>query len=78
MIIFYLKFNIWRIFISYLYVALSLSRQPQLVKLRIESNPQQGQLLQDERQFSRNVVFKEVFIFELNVDFLPANLVPTE
>ena len=44
-----------------LYVALSRSRNPQHVKVRIEPNPQQGQLLQDEHQFTRNVVFKEVF-----------------
>ncbi len=44
-----------------LYVALSRSRNPQQVKVRIQPNPQQGQLLQDEHQFTRNVVFKEVF-----------------
>ncbi|CAF1311607.1 unnamed protein product [Didymodactylos carnosus] len=44
-----------------LYVALSRSRNPQQVKVRIQPNPQQGQLLRDEHQLTRDVVFKEVF-----------------
>lgn len=44
-----------------LYVALSRSRNPDQVKIRIKSDLQQGDLLRDGRQFTRNVVFKEVF-----------------
>lgn len=44
-----------------LYVALSRSRNPNQVKVRIEPNPQQGSLLKDGRQFTRNVVFHEIF-----------------
>lgn len=43
-----------------LYVALSRSRVASQVKVYIESNPQQGRLLNDQRQFTRNVVFQEV------------------
>jgi ATP-dependent exoDNAse (exonuclease V) alpha subunit len=43
-----------------LYVALSRSRNSQQVKVFIEPNPQQGPLLNDHRQFTRNVVFTEV------------------
>jgi hypothetical protein len=44
-----------------LYVALSRSRNRDNVRVRIEPNPQQGQLLKDGRQFTRNIVFSEVF-----------------
>ena len=46
-----------------LYVALSRSRNQHNVKVRIQPNPLglQGALLNDGRQFTRNVVFHEVF-----------------
>ncbi|XP_063781211.1 uncharacterized protein LOC134929546 [Pseudophryne corroboree] len=44
-----------------LYVALSRSRKKDQVKVCITPNEHQGQLLCDERHFTRNVVFKEVF-----------------
>jgi ATP-dependent DNA helicase PIF1 len=44
-----------------LYVALSRCRNANNVKLNIHNIPQQGQLLGDDRQFTRNVVFKEIF-----------------
>src|SRR6218665_1424606 len=44
-----------------LYVALSRSRNQHNVKVRIQPNPLQGALLNDARQFTRNVVFHEVF-----------------
>ncbi|KII68452.1 ATP-dependent DNA helicase PIF1 [Thelohanellus kitauei] len=43
-----------------LYVALSRSRNSRQVKLYIEPNTQQGQLLNDDRFFTRNVVFTEI------------------
>src|SRR6218665_215408 len=44
-----------------LYVALSRSRNQHNVKVRIQPNPLQGALLNDARQFTRNVVLHEVF-----------------
>lgn len=44
-----------------LYVALSRSRSPNQIKIRIEPNTQQGPLLHDERIFTRNVVYDEIF-----------------
>ena len=50
-----------------LYVALSRSRKSHHVKVRIHENHQQGQLLQDGKQFTINVVFKEIFdMFKIN------------
>ena len=43
-----------------LYVALSRSRNSAQVKINIEPNPHQGQLLNDDRFFTRNVVYKEI------------------
>lgn len=43
-----------------LYVALSRSRDASEVKVFIENNPQQGHLLNDQRIFTRNIVFKEI------------------
>lgn len=44
-----------------LYVALSRSRNPNQVKVHIEPNSQQGDLLRNGRQFTGNMVFTEVF-----------------
>lgn len=44
-----------------LYVALSRSRNPENIKVRIQEGPQQGKLLKDDRVFTKNVVFHEVF-----------------
>ena len=44
-----------------LYMALSRSRNQHNIKVRIQPNPLQGALLNDARQFTRNVVFHEVF-----------------
>lgn len=43
-----------------LYVALSRSRIASQVKVYIEANPQQGLLLNDVRQFTRNIVYTEI------------------
>ena len=43
-----------------LYVALSRSRDARNIKVHVESNSYQGQLLNDLRVFTRNVVFKEI------------------
>jgi ATP-dependent DNA helicase PIF1 len=44
-----------------LYVALSRSRNPNNIKVFVYEGPQQGKLLKNNRQFTRNVVFKEIF-----------------
>ncbi|XP_063800227.1 uncharacterized protein LOC134968624 [Pseudophryne corroboree] len=44
-----------------LYVALSRSRNQHHVKLHITPTDQQGQLLGDDRHFTKNVVFNQVF-----------------
>lgn len=44
-----------------LYVALSRSRNPSQVKVMVTPNAQQGQLLNNERVFTKNVVFNEIF-----------------
>lgn len=43
-----------------LYVALSRSRKRAQVKVYIHPNPQQGNLLNDDRQFTKNIVYKEI------------------
>lgn len=43
-----------------MYVALSRSRNSTNVKVHIEENAQQGPLLKDHRQFTRNVVYREI------------------
>ncbi|XP_070494676.1 ATP-dependent DNA helicase PIF1-like [Chironomus tepperi] len=43
-----------------LYVGFSRSRNASQVKVFIEANPQQGPLLNDERQFTRNIVYTEI------------------
>ena len=42
-------------------VAISRCRNRANIKIKIEPNVHQGNLLQDDRIFTRNVVFKEVF-----------------
>lgn len=44
-----------------LYVALSRSRNSNNIKIRITPNSQQGKLLNDDRQFTKNVVYQEIF-----------------
>ena len=44
-----------------LYVALSRSKNPKHVQVRIQPNPQQGKLLLYNREFTKIVVFNEVF-----------------
>lgn len=44
-----------------LYVALSRSRNPANIKVRVEENPAQGKLLSNDETFTANIVYKEVF-----------------
>lgn len=44
-----------------LYVALSRATNSANLKIKISQSDEQGQLLKDDREFTRNVVFKEVF-----------------
>lgn len=44
-----------------LYVALSRSKQPKNIHVTMNSNDLQGELLADDRYFTKNVVFKEIF-----------------
>lgn len=44
-----------------LYVAFSRARDGRKIKVKISENQEQGRLLHDEQEFTRNVVFKEVF-----------------
>ena len=43
------------------YVALSRSRNSNKAKVRIEFNPQRGRLLNNNKQFTKNVVYNEIF-----------------
>lgn len=44
-----------------LYVALSRATNAANLKVKIAQSHEQGKLLKDEREFTRNVVFKEIF-----------------
>lgn len=44
-----------------LYVALSRCRNPDQIRVFIQRQAQQGNLLNNDRQFTRNVVFREIF-----------------
>lgn len=44
-----------------LYVALSRSRNPDNIKVCIKEGPRQGRLLGDDRYFTENIVYSEVF-----------------
>ena len=44
-----------------LYVALSRTTNSANLKIKISQSDEQGQLLNDEREFTRNIVFKEIF-----------------
>lgn len=44
-----------------LYVALSRCKNPHNIKVRITNNLEQGNILNDQRHFTKNVVYREIF-----------------
>jgi ATP-dependent exoDNAse (exonuclease V) alpha subunit len=44
-----------------LYVALSRSKSPQEIKVFINENQLQGKLMNNERRFTQNIVYTEIF-----------------